>query len=268
MLNIIYFYLLNKCSLIDDSTFLSREGKARCPSAKMKLWLVGLYGSTRSYASNRKYRERGNSEIGVNERILRQAAIKELVSLGRLRALLCDQFENWHVRTNMFEWSPAVCFAEVRTEGGGWENVVQGQVRRKRSSPDNLIIPTPDTIDIGGFSPLATTRNWLASEFPLRAFKFPGRIGIYFLPHRLCIVSVECRGSQIQQRRRFQERLTPWKRRRCSKASTFVWNFYQVSFFILSHFGMWQRKMINLLHTEKFDITDISSRSLSQIWYK
>jgi len=38
--------------------------------------------------------ERGNSEIGVNERILRQAAIKELVSLCRLRALLCDQFEN------------------------------------------------------------------------------------------------------------------------------------------------------------------------------
>lgn len=160
----------------------------------MELWLAGLYGGTRSYASNRKYRERGNSEIGVNERILRQAAIKELVSLRRLRALLCDQFENWHVRTNTFEWSRRLCisprFGRKRTRGRG----ARGRYGR-RDQVDNLIIPTPDTIDIGGPSSLATTQNWLAPEFPLWAFKCPGRVGIYLLPHRLCIVTVEPRGT-------------------------------------------------------------------------
>lgn len=99
---------------------------------------------TRSYASNRKYRERGNSEISVNERILRQAAIKELVSLRRLRALLCDQFENWHVRTNMFKWSCRLCISLRFERWKMRERGCRGRMRRKRSSSDNLIIPTPD----------------------------------------------------------------------------------------------------------------------------
>ena len=43
----------------------------------------------------------------------------------------------------------ADCIFRRDSEGRERENEVQRQVRRKRSSPDNLIIPTPDTIDIG-----------------------------------------------------------------------------------------------------------------------
>lgn len=123
---------LNKCSFAPrDSTFRSRRrGEPGCVAAlvKMELWL-GLYGCARSYASNRKYRERGNSEIGVNERILRQAAIKELVSLRRLRAL-CDQFENWHVRTNTFEWSRRRVFRRDLESGWEWGNGGAEEKRR------------------------------------------------------------------------------------------------------------------------------------------
>lgn len=164
----------------------------------MELWLVGLYGGTRSYVSNRKYRERGNSEIGVNERILRQAAIKELVSLRRLRALSSVINSKTDTFGQIRSSGRADCVFRRGSKGGGRENVVQGQMWRKRSSLDNLIIPTPDTIDIGRSSSLATTRNWLAPEFPLWAFKCSGRFGIYFLSHRLCTVIVERHGINFK----------------------------------------------------------------------
>lgn len=85
-------FVLNKCSFLNsrfdlpivrgESLLNRRAGQNEFMTRRF------LYGGTRSYASNRKYRERGNSEIGVNERILRQATIKELVSLRRLRAFL------------------------------------------------------------------------------------------------------------------------------------------------------------------------------------
>lgn len=85
-------FIFNKYFLTRDFTFRLRERKIRRVGQNEFMTRRFLYGSTRSYASNRKYRKRGNSEISVNERILRQTAIKELVSLRRLRALL------WSIR--------------------------------------------------------------------------------------------------------------------------------------------------------------------------
>lgn len=97
----------------------------------------------------------------------------------------------------------ADCVFRRDSEGRGRENEVRRQVWRKRSNPDNLIIPTPDTIDAGESSPLATTQNWLA---PLRASKCSGCIENYFfflidctlLPSNTRIPTTQC--------------LKPWKR--------------------------------------------------------
>lgn len=112
-------FVLNKYFLTRDLTF--REENS--PNRRAGQNEFFLHGSTRSYASNRKYRKRGNSEIGVNERILRQAAIKELVSLRRLRALL------WSIRKltrsdkqTTFGWSRQTVFSWC-SEEEEWENV-------------------------------------------------------------------------------------------------------------------------------------------------
>lgn len=159
---------------------------------------------------------------------MRQAAIKELVSLRRLRALLCDQFENWHVRTNTFEWSYRLCISPRFEKWKTRERGCRGRMRRKRSSPDNLIIPTPDTIDIGTSSPLATLSNWLILEFPLWAFKYSERIGIYFLIDCALLPSNIVCVCEIQWR--FRECLISWKRRK-ARDTYFCLKFLSNSFY-------------------------------------